>query len=114
MYFRDQSWIFSIITSVSHDPSEIILIWWFAINVVNSSTAFYKKNSKSRWWMLIFILQDIKKDLKLYKLAILRKSKNSKTDSELTFFLAIKRKGFIFCNYYYLIFLPSQNKNKIR
>ncbi len=25
-----QSWIFSIITSVSHDPSEIILICWFA------------------------------------------------------------------------------------
>ncbi len=32
MYFCDQSWIFSIITpvSVSHDPSEIILICWFA------------------------------------------------------------------------------------
>ncbi len=25
-----QSWIFSIITSVSHDPSEIVLIYWFA------------------------------------------------------------------------------------
>ncbi len=25
-----RSWIFSIITSVSHDPSEIFLICWFA------------------------------------------------------------------------------------
>ncbi len=44
-----QSWIFSIITSVSNDPSEIILLCWFAaqetfliiINVKNSSAASY-------------------------------------------------------------------------
>ncbi len=29
IYSWDQSWIFSIITPVSHDPSEIILICWF-------------------------------------------------------------------------------------
>lgn len=48
-----------------------------------------------------------KKDLKLYKLG---KSKNRKTDSELTF-LAMKRKVVIFCDCF---FLPAQNKNTIR
>ncbi len=47
--FCDQSWIFSIITPVSHDPSEIILICWFTaqktfliiINTENSHAAQY-------------------------------------------------------------------------
>ncbi len=42
-----QSWIFSLITLVfmSHDPSEIILIWWFAAQetfriITNSENSF--------------------------------------------------------------------------
>ncbi len=35
-----QSCIFSIVVSVSRDPSEIILIWWFADFIINTGCVF--------------------------------------------------------------------------